>query len=573
MNPGQITSFLDRLRGAQHFEDAASALLREAVNTAKGALARSELARRGQVLRAMAHLRPADGYRRLVIQDEAPPRGERAIPRVPSAGAWRWVVQRAGPVAIDVPLGRVLTLRDGAVRVLAEGGFTSSESIHRLTSRDVSHLLVVPIRSLRGAVEGMVSVEVGCPAAVGEDFLFSAVGDELQVLADVASPFLTGLPLRPLSAGAPDDLLPVIGETMAAIVEMLRIFAQQEETLLIGGPTGAGKSRLAQWCHARSPRAARTFEVVDLLTVPEDLQMAELCGWRKGAFTGAVRDTPGAVARAARGTLFIDEIDKLSFKAQAGLLHLLEARRYRPLGDTGREQSADVRFIVGSNVELFDLVKQGRFREDLYYRINVLPVKIPPLDERRDEIPAWARFMALRRHRESVPEGEVHVTLAAEQLLGEHAWPGNLRQLDNVIRRAYALALIGAAGGAATVVLGERHVAQALGYERSASRRTLLESLRAAASAFVDEAARLEERGQPLDLDLCDAFRGIVLGAAVERTGSRDAAFRLLGRAQQVQSRNHHKMLRRELEKVQALCKALGEEGSALFSGLDDEAP
>lgn len=573
MNPRQLTSFLGRLRSAKYFEDAASTMLHEALNAAKTELQGTIHAKRGQILRGMAHLRPADGYRRLVIQDATPPRGEPSTPHVPSASAWRWVVQHGGPIAIDVPIGRVRTLDDQAVRVITEGSFAGNDSILLLKSRDVSHLLAVPIRSLRGAMEGMVSVEAACPMAVGEDFLFPSVGETMQILADVASPFLASLPLRPLPAGPTDDLLPVIGEAMAAIVEMLRIFAQQEETLLIGGPTGAGKSRLARWCHARSPRANRPFEMLDLITVPEDLQMAELCGWRKGAFTGAVRDTPGAIARAGHGTLFIDEIDKLSLKAQAGLLHLLEDRGYRVLGDTGREQSADVRFIVGSNVDLFDLVKQGRFREDLYYRINVLPVKMPPLDDRRDEIPQWARFMALRRRRESVPDGEVRMSAAAEQVLCGHLWPGNLRQLDNVVRRAYALALIGQGDGASEIVLEERHLVRALSYERGTGRRSLLETMRVAATAFVEEAERLEERGLWLDLDLCDAFRGVVLGTAVERLGSRDAAFRMLGKAQQVQSRNHHKMLRRELEKVQALCKALGEEDAALFSGLHDEEP
>ena len=116
--------------------------------------------------------------------------------------------------------------------------------------------------------------------------------------------------------------------------------------------------------------------------------MAELFGWRKGAFSGAVKDNPGCVARAEGGTLFIDEIDKLSLKAQAGLLHVLEDRTYRALGEAGSDQKANVRFIVGTNANLPEAVRRGTFREDLYYRINVLPVRVPPLDERRDEIGA-----------------------------------------------------------------------------------------------------------------------------------------------------------------------------------------
>ena len=416
----------------------------------------------------------------------------------------------------------------------------------------------------------MISIEAECPAAAGHDFVLAGAGEALQLLADIAGPYLSTLPLGQSTPVATDDHLPVLGSTMAGLVQLLRVFAQQDETVLIGGPTGAGKSRLARWCHERSPRRGQCFEALDLLTVPEDLQMAELFGWRKGAFTGAVRDTPGSVARAEGGTLFIDEIDKLSMKAQAGLLHLLEERKYRPLGEAARERRANVRFVIGTNMDLHGLVQAGRFREDLYYRINVLPVRVPALADRRDEIAPWARYMAIRRHREAVPGGEVRLSAAAEHLLGEQQWPGNLRQLDNVVRRAYTLALMGAGGQSAEVLLDEQHVAQALGLERASPRRSVLESMRGAAAAFVEEAARLGDRGGTLDLDLCDAFRGLALGTAVQRLGSREAAFRLLGKAAQVQGRNHHKALRRELEKVEALCKALGMEGGSPFASLVD---
>lgn len=556
MNERKLLEFIEHLRAAQSFEDGAEITLRQMLDVAKAVLAASPYAKLGRVLRGMVHLRPGDGYKRLIVVHDRTPSSTPAIAYTPSASAFRWVVEHARPVAVDVPIGRVRTLHEKA-RGVTEGGFSSLESAARLTNREASHLYAVPLRSLRGLVEGMATVECGCAMAIGEEFIFPDVAEPLQLLADIASPFLASLPLRPVVAAPTDDLLPVIGSNMAGLVEMLRIFAQQEETLLIGGPTGAGKSRLAQYCHAHSARKDHPFEVLDLVTVPEDLQMAELFGWRKGAFTGAVRDTPGAVARALKGTLFIDEIDKLSLKAQAGLLHLLEARTYRPLGDGSRELPADVRFIIGSNVDLHELVKAGRFREDLYYRINVLPIKVPPLDERQDEIAEWARFMAVRRHRATHPEGEVHLTAGAERVLGEHSWPGNLRQLDNVVRRAYALALMTQGNAGRELVLDEHHFARALRYEEGATRKSLADALRAAALSFVEEAERLEERGAALDLDQAEAFRGVVLATAIQRIG-RDPAFRLLGKATYVQGRNQHKMLRREIEKVETLCKAVG---------------
>jgi DNA-binding NtrC family response regulator len=230
-----------------------------------------------------------------------------------------------------------------------------------------------------------------------------------------------------------------------------------------------------------------------------------------------------------------------------------------------------VRFIVGSNANLLELVAQGRFREDLYYRINVLPVKMPSLDERRDEIAEWAVFMATRRHRESIPDGQVRIAAGVDRLLADRAWPGNLRQLDNVVRRAYALSLMNHAPGSQEIVLEERHFLRALSYESGGTKRTLLDCMHAAAVAFVEEAERLEERGACLDLDHGEALRGFIVGTAVERAGSREQAFRMLGKGQQVQNRNHHKMLRREIDRVDAFCKAVGEEGKKLFAKIVDE--
>jgi DNA-binding NtrC family response regulator len=351
----------------------------------------------------------------------------------------------------------------------------------------------------------------------------------------------------------PDPWLPVVGASLAPIVALLGVFARQEETLLLTGPTGTGKSRIARWCHQQSPRRTGPFETVDLLSVPEDMQMGELFGWRRGAFTGAAEDHRGFVARAEGGTLFVDEIDKLSPRAQSGLLYLLEEKRYRVLGDS-RQRECDVRFVVGTNADLWREVEQGRFREDLYYRINVLGVRLPPLDERRDEIAPWARFMLERRHAEQGEAGSVRLDPAASALLEQAPWPGNLRQLDNVVRRAYVLALAERTG-AADLTVGEAQVRAALLAEGTPGSGIRLDPLRAAAAQFVAEA---ERRGGGLDLDLLDGLRGLALAEAIRRTGSKEAAFRLLGRESLVKARNHHKALQRELARAADLYRALG---------------
>ena len=284
--------------------------------------------------------------------------------------------------------------------------------------------------------------------------------------------------------------------------------------------------------------------------------MAELFGWRRGAFTGAVKDNPGAISRAQGGTLFIDEIDKLSLKAQAGLLHVLEERRYRPLGEEAGERRADVRFIAGTNADLRASVRAGRFREDLYYRISVLPVRVPPLAERLDELPLWAAYMVRRRHGHGRRD-QAHLAANAVELLVQASWPGNLRQLDNVVRRAYALALHDRPGADGDLVLERRHVERALAYEDVAEPGSLLAQLWQAAVAFVEEAERRGPAGR-LSLELCEAFRGLVLGVALERLGDVDQAFELLGQAQALRHRNHHKVMRRELQKVRQLVTVLG---------------
>jgi len=383
------------------------------------------------------------------------------------------------------------------------------------------------------------------------------------VLAALAAPFVSELPLRPSDESAADALLPVVGDAMTGLVRILRVFREQRETILIGGPTGSGKSRLARWCHTTSSRSSGPFEVLDLTSVPEELQMGELFGWRKGAFTGALRDNPGALGRADGGTLFIDEIDKLSLRAQAGLLHVLEERAYRPLGDTGAERAANVRFIAGTNANLLEAVRSRRLREDLYYRINVLPVQLPALDARRDEIPGWATYMAQRRHEETAPGGRATVTVAASVLLARASWPGNLRQLDNIIRRAYALAVT-ELGGETTreITIDVEHLRSALAYEAPVEPdrgpAAVLPALLRAASAFHLEAKRRHREGGTLDLDLAEAFKGLVLAAALEDApANRDAVFALFGKQTLVRSRNHHKVLRREIERADALSRTL----------------
>jgi DNA-binding NtrC family response regulator len=232
-----------------------------------------------------------------------------------------------------------------------------------------------------------------------------------------------------------------------------------------------------------------------------------------------------------------------------------------------------MRLLVGTNVDLRAAVRAGRFREDLYYRINVLPVRLLPLAERLDELPRWAEFMLSRRHREAGGDGGVRFEPDAMKLLEAAPWPGNLRQLDNIVRRAYALLLAGRSDAAGDLTVQRRHVERALTFDDADTEPSaLIKQLWRAARTFVHESERRRGGGAPLPLELAEALRGMVLGAAVQRTGNRDEAFALLGQEPLLKNRNHHRALRRELARVRDLVHLLGGEAEPdLQAVLDTE--
>jgi len=551
------------LRRSRDFPTAAQAVLHTMMEAAEQKLRAGRWGSQARVLRGMVHLRPGGDYQGLVVQPRDPNATVDANKVVlPSTTAWKVVESSLGAVSVDVGEARVtpLTAPERAADLPSDPNQGSQGTLRLMKNRDATHLLAVPMFRPGGALVGMISIEANCLVASGATDFWSDVVGLLQVLSDLATPALLALPPAPTPVHLGDPLLPVVGTAMAPIISMLRVFAQQNETLLISGPTGVGKSRLARWCHAQSSRKDGPFQIVDLLTVPEDMQMAELFGWRKGAFTGALTSQPGCVARADKGTLFIDEIDKLSLKVQAGLLQLLETRTWRVLGDAGAVQQANVRFIVGTNVNLASAVAEGRFREDLYYRIHVLPVRLPPMGERADEIPAWAAFFTERRHQEAGGAGRAELSADAGLALAAYPWPGNLRQLDNVIRRAYAMALVDQLGQGGAPTLQRRHVERALAFEAGGSdTASLLSALGRAARVFVDEALARHADGGTLDLDLIEALRGLVLADALGRKGDLKEVFHLFGRDRLVESRNHVQTFRRELKRVADLAETLGE--------------
>jgi DNA-binding NtrC family response regulator len=227
-------------------------------------------------------------------------------------------------------------------------------------------------------------------------------------------------------------------EAMGGLRDNIRKISCTEATVLITGESGTGKELVARSLHQLSRRSALPFVPVDCAALPESLLESELFGHEKGAFTGASISRPGLFELAHTGTLFLDEVAELPLPLQAKLLRVLEARQLRRIG--GRQLiSVDVRLIAATNRELAKAMEAGTFREDLFYRLNVIPIHVPPLRQRRGDIPLLALYFLLKTSPGTLPRPK-GFSPEAMALLEHYAWPGNVRELKNAVERARALA-------------------------------------------------------------------------------------------------------------------------------------
>jgi DNA-binding NtrC family response regulator len=220
-------------------------------------------------------------------------------------------------------------------------------------------------------------------------------------------------------------------------IEKVQRFALCDAAVLIFGETGTGKEVFARAIHYAGRRSSNPFVPVNCAALPLELVENELFGHESGAFTGAQRVRAGLIEQAEKGTLFLDEIDALPMSAQAKLLRFLQEQEYRPLG-AGRAKKANVRVISASNSDLAAAIKSGRFRQDLYFRLNVLAVSLPPLRERPEDVPLLAHHL-LSRHTSKAGRPFFTFTPGALRKLKSYTWPGNVRELENVIERGLAL--------------------------------------------------------------------------------------------------------------------------------------
>jgi DNA-binding NtrC family response regulator len=226
-------------------------------------------------------------------------------------------------------------------------------------------------------------------------------------------------------------------EKMLALFDLVTQVAPSRSTVLISGESGTGKELIAKAIHSASPRADRAFVPVNTGSIPVDLLESQLFGHVKGAFTSAVASKKGLFEVADQGTIFFDEIATVSPETQAKLLRVIQEREFMRLGGT-EQIKVDVRIVAASNIDLLSLVKEGRFREDLYHRLNVIHLHLPPLRERREDIPMLlAHFLDRFCVENAKPLRQF--TAAAMKLLMDYDWPGNVRELENVVERGVVL--------------------------------------------------------------------------------------------------------------------------------------
>jgi DNA-binding NtrC family response regulator len=295
----------------------------------------------------------------------------------------------------------------------------------------------------------------------------------------------------------------VIGKSrpMARLFQLLETVAPTNSTILITGETGSGKEVVARAIHHNSPRRVHRFVALNCSAIPETLLEAELFGHVRGAFTGAVGNRQGRLEQAHKGTLFLDEVGTMSAGLQMKLLRVLQEREFERVGDS-HTTKVDVRVIAATNSDLTRLVAEGQFREDLFYRLNVIPVQLPPLRERKEDIPLLVQhFLETLR-----PGATLTVSQDAMRRLMSFLWPGNVRQLENAIERAVALS-----AGRTQIDVGD-----------------LPTEVQQAQETALTTAVTLPEDGLDLDVFIADIERDLI-HRSLERTGgNKGQAARLL---------------------------------------------
>jgi two-component system nitrogen regulation response regulator GlnG len=334
-----------------------------------------------------------------------------------AAGLWRWISQGDGNLVVtDVVLPD-------------ENVFDLLPRIKRLRP----DLPVVVMSAQNNILTAITAAERGAYEYLPKPF-------DLKELITIVQRALAA-PARkqiPPEAAQPDERLPLIGRSpsMQEIYRIIARLTQADLTVMISGESGTGKELVAKALHDYGKRRNGSFVAVNMAAIPKELIESELFGHERGAFTGATARGMGRFEQAEGGTLFLDEIGDMPLEAQTRLLRVLQQGEYTTVG--GRTPiKTDVRIIAATNRDLRQLIQQGLFREDLFYRLNVVPMRLPPLRERREDIPDLVRHFLRKAESSGLPSKRLDP--AATERLKLHSWPGNVRELENLVRRLMVL--------------------------------------------------------------------------------------------------------------------------------------
>lgn len=316
-------------------------------------------------------------------------------------------------------------------------GITGMEVLERATVMRPN--LIVIIMTAFGTVESAVeAMKKGAGDYIVKPFINEDVKMTVKRLLEHKKVLLENLVLRQqLSQQFGGREFVGVSPQILSVFELLEKVIPTRSNILILGDSGTGKGLVAEVVHCNSQRKDKPFISINCSAIPENLLESELFGYRKGAFTGAASDKKGLITMADQGTLFLDEIGDMPLSLQAKILKVLETGEVFPIGET-KPKYADIRLIAATNKNLEELIQKGLFREDLYYRLNVIEVKIPALRERKEDIDVLARHFVEKYSRENNKK-VAGITDEAMEILLNYPWPGNIRELRNVIERAVVL--------------------------------------------------------------------------------------------------------------------------------------
>jgi len=306
----------------------------------------------------------------------------------------------------------------------------------RAAGIDTSFIMMTAYASVDTAIE---AIKAGAADYMIKPLRNEEVMHRLLKVSDLRGLRAENQVLRNLVLGKREDSFSFLSPAMRELERLVGKVAPTDSTVLVTGDSGTGKGVIARLIHQQSPRADAPFIPVNCGAIPENLMESELFGHTKGSFTGADKARKGLFLEADKGTIFLDEIGELPLQLQVKLLHVIEEKMVRAVGSE-QARRADVRIVAATNRDLRKMVSEGRFREDLYFRLSVFHVHVPPLRERRQDILGLVRFLVQRGAQRLNCNTGVTVAADVEELLVAYDWPGNVREMENVIDRALILA-------------------------------------------------------------------------------------------------------------------------------------